>query len=112
MDIPIICPLDMSDELEEGAERCDVPEHLQEGLIAYVRHGRPTGSFLQAVISGDLFDACRRGDPVSLAGLSALVLFLDNHAPATCIGSRDANNAWVKKGADARRAARESAAVR
>jgi hypothetical protein len=83
--------------LKVGLVHTQVPEHLHEGLIAYILDGRPTGGFLQAAISGDLFQSVARGDLRSQAGLANLVIFLVNHAPAGAFGSYEAYASWVER---------------
>lgn len=71
-----------------------VPEHVAEGLIAYVRHGRPVGGFLTAVLCNDLKEAVGRADEQCLDNLVAIVGWLYNEAPAACWGSLEKVNAW------------------
>jgi hypothetical protein len=92
-----MCPPDMLDKFELWLPQF-APEHLREGLLEYVRQGRPVGSFLEAVISGDLFDAVQRADPQALASLGDIVRLLTWYAPAGCYGSRDRYQAWVLEG--------------
>ena len=75
-----------------------VPPNLRGGLLIYREHGIRTGSYLQAVMAGDLFDAMRRGDPASLAGLKATVDFIHNHMPTNSVGSREALERWIERG--------------
>lgn len=100
-----VVPPDMVDELR-NAIALSAPAHLREGLEAYVLAGRPTGGFLEAVISGDLFDAAMRADPVSLAHLGDLVMVLIHFAPADCYGTREKYEAWIERGREERRAER------
>ena len=83
-----------------------VPEHLREGLLAYVLEGRPTGGFLYAVLTNDLFEAVGRADEKSLAGLFAIIGWLYNEAPADCYGDVDKVKAWMIK-MDAKRFAKD-----
>lgn len=84
-----------------------IPAHMMETLQAYIEYGRPTGDFLQAVISNDLREACGRADDTNFRILPAYVIYLYNNAPAACWGSRAKYEAWLAKFAAAReRAAR------
>jgi len=65
-------------------------------LNEYVRNRRPLGSFLMAVLSNDLADACQRADPQNCVSLPALVAYLYNHAPASCWGSLSCVEAWLE----------------
>lgn len=79
------------------------PEHLWPGFRHYVLDGQPTGQFIQALFSNDLFDVIARGDEESVAGLTTMVRYIYNHCPTGCHGSRDHVKAWVEQGGMARR---------
>jgi len=85
-------------ELREALVRLRVPEHLQEGLEAYVLTGRPVGNYLTAVLENDLLEAVSRGDDTSLAGIKGTVQFLYNYTPRNCWGSREKVSAWMDQG--------------
>lgn len=74
----------------------DLPRHLRGGLIRYVDHGILPGSFLQAVISNDLREACARADDASRPMLWAIVQWLHWEAPGGSWGSREALVSWVQ----------------
>lgn len=84
------------------------PEHLAESLRAYLEHGRPLGSFLEAVVSNDLIDAVARADSVNMRLLPEIVAFVYTHFPArgVCHGSREIYATWVARHARALEAAR------
>lgn len=73
----------------------DVPHHLREGLLRYFSDGILPGSFLQAVLCNDLAQAVSRGDPISIAGMTSLVAFLQWSTPAMAWGSREHVLAWT-----------------
>ena len=74
-----------------------VPPHLRGGLEAYILHGWPVGGYLEAVISNDLVDACRRADPISAMALYDVCMLLVEYAPAVAWGSREKYAAWVQR---------------
>ncbi len=76
----------------------DVPEHLHEGLVAWVRTGRPVGSFLTAVLENDLREAVFRADLTNLWKLRELCIWLNNFTPAFCSGSPETAKAWREIG--------------
>ncbi len=82
-----------------------IPPHLEGGLTRYLEDGIPPGSFLEAVLSNDLKEACSRGDSESLAGLVDLVCWLYNHAPMNCWGSPERVRDWIAAAETARRSA-------
>jgi len=73
-----------------------VPEGLREGLIRYIVDHIPTGSFLLAVLTNDLKEACGRADEENKYRLFDLVYFLHNFAPSACWGSKDQVRAWLE----------------
>lgn len=73
-----------------------IPPLVMAALIRYRDTGCPTGSFTEAVISGDLYDACRRGDDQSLRALTTIVAWIDNNMPRRAIGSREHYRGWSK----------------
>jgi len=66
-------------------------------LRRYVDDGCPTGDFLEAVLSNDLFDACGRADADNLITLAEIVAWIYNEAPSTCHGSRQRYADWIEK---------------
>lgn len=86
------------DEMKVKAEKVGVPEHLVDGLVSYVHDRRPTGSFLECVLSNDLKGAIERGDDESIWGLKKIVVFLYTYAPGTCWGSPAKVTAWLRRG--------------
>ena len=75
-----------------------IPEHLWDGLKHYVLDGRPTGQFLEALFSNDLFEVYARGDDKALAGLKAVVVYLYNNCPSGCYGSPEHVKDWMAQG--------------
>lgn len=86
-------------ELDEDDEAAlqRVPQHLQGGIRRYVCDGIPPGSFLEAVISNDLFEAVARADEKSLAGLLGICRFFYNHTDGNCYGSEEKLSWWVNR---------------
>lgn len=85
----------MSEGLATKAREIGVPVHMIEGLIRYIEHGIPTGSFLEAVISNDLFDAMARADDIVRGRVFEIAAFLHSAAPRGCWGSREAFAEWT-----------------
>jgi hypothetical protein len=72
-----------------------IDEDTGEELTRYLREHCPTGSFLEAVISNDLREACGRADDRNLWHLPVLVAYLYNEAPSAAWGSRDKYENWI-----------------
>ena len=75
-----------------------IPEHMHSGLLNYIEHGIGPGGFLTAVLSNDLIGAFMRADERNTYAMRDWVDFVYNYAPATCHGSPEAVDAWIKKG--------------
>jgi hypothetical protein len=80
-----------------------LPQLSRESLLDYLRHGRPPGDFLTAVLSNDLTEAVGRADDVNRALLPLYVSLLVNVAPIEAWGSRDRVLAWIEAGQTMRR---------
>lgn len=74
-----------------------LPETLKEGLIAYAEHKCPTGSFLKAVLSNDLFEAIGRADFISRDHLPVIADFIRNQLPRECWGSKEIVEKWLEQ---------------
>lgn len=86
----------MTSDLAAKAHEIGVPVTLAEGLIRYIDHGVPTGSFLEAVLSNDLMDAMARADIGNRYRVFEVAVFLHSVAPRGCYGSRDAVAEWIR----------------
>lgn len=81
------------DKLYYGKYR--IPEYMQEHVKGYVEQHIPVGSFLEAVISNNLFEAVGHADKDNLANLPAYVMFFYNEVPSTCWGSFSKYKNWI-----------------
>ena len=77
-----------------------------ESLNAYAEHGRPTGHFLGAVLSNDLFGAVGKADSDNIETLALICSYIYNKLPAICWGSRDKVLGWLKQKREEREPAR------
>ena len=69
---------------------------LAEGLARYLDHGIPTGSFLQAVLSNDLFDAFQRADHENQHNMLGVVQYIYDNLPIGAYGSPGSYTEWIK----------------
>lgn len=69
-------------------------------LERYTKHRIRTGSFLEAVLSNDLFDACARADQETARDLHEIVKYIFNTLPMDCYGSREKVDAWLRNDPD------------
>jgi len=73
-----------------------IPAATLETLRAWIEHGRPMGSFCQAVISNDLTLAAMRADEYNRRALADIVQWLVCNAPPCCWGAPEALERWPK----------------
>ena len=65
-------------------------------LDRYGQIGVPTGDFLKAVLSNDLFDAYARADRENINDLPEIVQYIFNELPMKSWGSREKVEAWIE----------------
>lgn len=82
----------------ETADWSLVPAHMWEGMKSYIEHGRMPGSFLTAVLQGDLSTAALHADYINAPRLADYAKFLAWYAPSGCHGSVENVEAWEKRG--------------
>lgn len=66
-----------------------------ESLKAYVEQKRPTGGFLYAVLSNDLFRACEKADDINRHILFDITSYIYNNLPTACHGSKEKVDKWL-----------------
>lgn len=108
MDMPSLLSPALNAQIEGHCAH--LPEYCREGLIDYLRYGLPPGSFLQAVLSNDLAEACKRSDDYTRGALYDFVFVLYNYAPFDSWGNADRVKAWIRRGAELRRNAMSATA--
>lgn len=72
-----------------------VPDHLKGGLQRYLNHRLKPGSFLEAIITNDLYRAYRTADGESFHGLREVIEYLYWDAPSKSWGSVEKFEAWL-----------------
>lgn len=66
-----------------------VPSHTLDGIDNYVKHGVPTGGFLHAVLTNDLFGALGRADLNNRIAIWDICRYIHNEIPAGLSGSEE-----------------------
>lgn len=72
-----------------------IPQHLRDGIIAYIEIGRPVGNFLEGIICNDLKRAIFSAHPGVLVNVPSIVRWFWNFAPATCHGNENHYRGWI-----------------
>lgn len=76
--------------------------YMQDGVRNYLEQGIPGGSFLQAVIEGDLFGACGNADDTNRHHLFEWCFWFYNYAPRGSFGSPENAAHWMEHRRNAR----------
>lgn len=66
-----------------------IPEHTRGALERYVEHRIPTGSFLYAVLAGDLYTAVERADTANRQALTDITRFVAQRLPCNLYGNAE-----------------------
>ena len=74
----------------------NIPEHIKASIDRYVSDKVPTGQFLRAVLSNDLFDALGRADEFSRDALPEICSYIYNEVPGSCWGSPEKVKEWLE----------------
>ncbi len=85
-------------QLVQQLQACGIPRTMWESLVEYVVVGRPTGSFLAALLCNDLILAVKKADDLNIQRLRDYVSFLEGCAPSMCYGSSAVYNEWIRSG--------------
>lgn len=67
---------------------------IRESLDAWANTGRPTGGFLEAVLTNDLFAAVGHADSYNIRHIPEICSYVYNELPSTCWGSEEKVAAW------------------
>jgi len=71
---------------------------IEESVFRYAREHCPTGGFLRAVLSNDLFGAIRRADLGNQRDIVEICTFIYNKIPGNCWGSKKIYREWIEQG--------------
>jgi len=72
-----------------------IPEYMVDGLVMYVEHGIPPGSFLLAVLQDSFVEAAARADEINKHCFFQWADVLWNELPGDCWGSPEKVRAWI-----------------
>lgn len=78
-----------------------LPQHMREGIVEYIRVGRPVGDFLTALLSNDLMAAFERADDYNTQAMREWASYLYSYAPrypVPCYGSLEIVENWKRVG--------------
>ena len=84
--------------MRESMSNAQVPEHLREGLLQYMKYGHRPGDFLIAVLRNDLHETVLRASPASFEGLPSVMRWLYWEAPADSWGTSEKVRKWQEFG--------------
>lgn len=75
-----------------------ISELTMHSLLMYVNTGRPVGDFLTAVFENDLMTAVAHADGANIKVIREICLYVHNHTPKDCHGSKEKVDAWIEAG--------------
>ncbi len=81
-----------------GDDKDEVPSHTLEALDRYWIHGYSPGSFLSALLCGDIFNAIVRADQWNKAALGHIAYYIAHNAPRGSYGSPELVQDWINQG--------------
>jgi len=73
-----------------------IPEVTMGALERYANQRIRTGSFLESVLTNDLFGALGRADESNHKALRLICLYVYNEMPSSCWGSKERVETWLK----------------
>ncbi len=79
-------------------DESNVPSHTVEALDRYWTHGYQPGSFLTALLCGDVYHAIGRADHWNKEALGHIVYYIVHHAPRGSYGSEELVQDWINHG--------------
>lgn len=71
------------------------PNSSGEAFQRFIEEGIPTGSFLEALLSNDLAQACARADYINQALIFEYTHFMWDELPLSAWGSRENYKNWI-----------------
>lgn len=69
--------------------------YMADGMKLYLENGIAPGSFMHAVLEGDLFSACARADGINRHNIWKWAEWLHNYAPSGSFGSPERVAKWI-----------------
>jgi hypothetical protein len=84
-------------EMRTRLAECFIPQGMHDGIIHYVFHHLPGGSFLNAVLTNNLREAASRADETNKPLLAQYVYFFYNYAPMSCWGNEEVVAEWLSQ---------------
>lgn len=74
----------------------NIPAHTLDSIERYVEFGHPTGGFLHAVLTNNLFGAAGQGDEANLRALPEICMYIYNRIPDAAWGTEKKVKAWYE----------------
>lgn len=71
------------------------PKYTRAALDSYVKDKIPTGGFLYAVLTNNLFEAIGRADENNRKALFEICNYIYNEMPSDCWGNKENVDEWL-----------------
>jgi len=75
-----------------------IPKETIGCIERYVSSGLDPGDFVQAILSNDLMEACKRADENNLKAIVAIAQHVYSHVPRNCYGTKTIVRLWIELG--------------
>ena len=75
-----------------------ISKKIKDSLTRYAEQGVPTGGFLEACLSNDLYGAYAIADARNLKALPYIIRHIYNTLPYKCCGSAERYSKWIERG--------------
>jgi hypothetical protein len=73
-----------------------IKESTMSAIQRYVEHHIPTGDFLYAVLTNNLFEAVGRADAENIQTIPEICCYIYNEIPSIAWGSAEKVKIWLK----------------
>ena len=74
-----------------------VPHHMRDGLMRYFNNNIECGSYMNAVLEGDLYRALQSADVVNRMHIVTTAKWIAYFAPSGSFGSKEAVSMWLER---------------
>ncbi len=81
-----------------GVDWNSIPQVLRQELREYIENGKHPGTFMVAILEGDLFAAARIAPHHTLGSIGRVARFIVKHAPKKCWGNERDVHVWMVNG--------------
>jgi len=86
------------EDFDKTADWTMIPGHMHQAVRDWIEHGWLPGSFLQAMLEHDVYDAVFRADNWNEGKIAEWCKFLCWYVPSACHGNEENVRDWFNRG--------------